>query len=84
MGYNVGGYELGLLADETPGEPKTANVLSYWGVDDIEAAVQGFLSHGASPNEPPVNVGGEIMVPSVKESWGNVIGFIHNPAFKLQ
>lgn len=82
-GFNIAGYELGLMPDDGPAEAKTANVLSYWGVDDIEAAVARFIAAGAEADAAPVNVGGEIMVASVKDPWGNVIGLIYNPEFKL-
>ena len=31
----------------------------------------------------PVNVRGEIMVAELKDPWGNTIGLIYNPEFKL-
>jgi lactoylglutathione lyase len=81
VGFNIAGYELGLMPDETPATAKTANVLSYWGVGDIDAAVARFIEAGAAADSDPVNVGGEIMVASVKDPWGNVIGLIYNPEF---
>jgi hypothetical protein len=33
--------------------------------------------------QKPNNVGGEIMVASIKDPWNNVIGIIYNPEFKL-
>jgi hypothetical protein len=30
-----------------------------------------------------MNVGGELMVCSVKDPWDNIIGLIYNPYFKL-
>ena len=83
VGFDVAGYELGLMGDATPSGEKTSNVLSYWGVADIEAAVKHFTDLGASADEPPTNVGGEIVVATVKDPWGNVIGLIYNPEFKL-
>lgn len=83
VGFNVGGYELGLLEDDAPAAAKTANVLSYWGVDDIERAVAHFIEAGAAEHTKPTNVGGEIMVATVKDPWGNAIGLIYNPEFKL-
>jgi lactoylglutathione lyase len=71
-GFNIAGYELGLMPDETPAGAKTGNVLSYWGVENIEATVARFIE-----------AGGEIMVASVKDPWGNVIGLIYNPDFTL-
>ncbi len=83
IGFSVAGCERGLMLDDAPGAPKTANVLTYWGVDDIDDAVKSFLALGATEDEAPVNVGGEVMVASVKDPWGNVIGLIYNPESKL-
>jgi len=83
VGFNVGGYELGLMKDDTPAAAKTSNVLSYWGVDDIDPAVERFVELGATVDANPVNVGGEIVVASVKDPWGNVVGLIYNPDFRL-
>ena len=83
VGFNIGGYELGLLPEEEPNENKTANVLSYWGVEDIEKEYQRLLDLGASEHEKPTNVGGELMVAALKDPWGNVIGLIYNPYFKI-
>ena len=81
IGFSVAGYELGLMEDKTPADRKSENVLSYWGVEHIEQEFNRFLERGASEHERPVNVGGEIMVASVKDPWGNVIGLIYNPEF---
>ena len=80
VGFNIGSYELGLQPDEAI---KGDNVVTYWGVDDIEGEYTRFLSLGAMPHEAPQNVGGEIMVASVKDPWDNIIGLIYNPEFKL-
>ncbi len=83
VGFNIAGYELGLLPEEMPKTPKTANVVTYWGVKNIDSEYQRFLDLGAKEHEKPMNVGGELMVASVKDPWGNVIGLIYNPYFKL-
>lgn len=83
VGFNVAGYELGLMKDSLAAGEKTANVLTYWGVDEIDAAFSALLAAGATADTKPVNVGGEIMVASVKDPWGNVIGIIYNPEFAL-
>ena len=83
VGFNVAGYELGLMKDDVPPADKTSNVLSYWGVEDIEQAVRRFIELGAAEDTKPTNVGGDIMVASVKDPWGNVIGLIYNPEFRL-
>lgn len=83
VGFNVAGYELGLMPDDMPAADKTDNVLSYWGVEDITAEFTRLKSLGATAESDPVNVGGEIMVAELKDPWGNTIGLIYNPEFKL-
>jgi len=84
VGFNIGGYELGLLPEEDPSSPKTDNVISYWGVDDINKTYSHLIKLGAVPHEQPTNVGGKLWVASVKDPWGNVIGIIYNPDFKVE
>jgi predicted enzyme related to lactoylglutathione lyase len=82
VGFNVGGYELGLLPEA--GSVTTAdNVLSYWGVDEVQKAYDHFIALGATEHEKPTNVGGEIVTATVRDPWGNVVGMIYNPEFKL-
>lgn len=83
VGFNIAGYELGLMPDDTSPEEKSENVLTYWGVGDIDAAMAAFLAAGATVHEEPVDVGEKIMCASVRDPWGNVIGLIDNPHFKL-
>ena len=84
IGFDIGGYELGLMPDATGAANKTANVLTYWGVDDVEAEVARLLDLGAAAHTAPMNVGGEIVVASVTDPWGNAIGLIDNPDFKAR
>ena len=83
MGFDVGGYELGLQPDPNSDQEKSKNVYTYWGVENIEKEYQRFLDLGATEDEKPNNVGGDIMVATVKDPWGNLIGLIYNPHFKL-
>jgi len=83
VGFNIGGYELGLLPDEATNKEPADNVLSYWGVDNINEVFERLISLGATVHEAPNNVGGELMVASVRDPWNNVIGMIYNPAFKI-
>jgi len=80
VGFNIQGYELGLLPDDSV---KGDNVLSYWGVEDIQIAYNHLIELGATTHEEPNNVGGELMVASVYDPWKNIIGIIYNPYFKL-
>jgi lactoylglutathione lyase len=83
VGFNVAGYELGLLPDDTRTTDKSDNVLTYWGVEDIESGVARLIELGAREHTAPTNVGGEIVVASVLDPWGNAIGIIYNPEFAL-
>lgn len=83
VGFNIGGYELGLLPNEHPEMVKSDNILGYWGVDDIQKEYQLLLELGAKEHEAPHSVGDPLMVASVRDPWNNVIGLIYNPAFKL-
>lgn len=84
VGFSIKGYELGLLPEEHAVAKKTDNVLSYWGVSDIQKTYDHFLSIGATIHEAPNNVGGELMVATIKDPWNNCIGLIYNPDFKLE
>ena len=83
VGFNIGGYELGLQPEEKDKNLKTKNVFSYWGVENIHEAYSHLINLGASKHEEPNNVGGELMVASVYDPWKNIIGIIYNPYFKL-
>lgn len=80
VGFNIAGYELGLQPEETA---KGENVVVFWGVTDIEAEYERFLKLGATAVEKPTNVGGKILVATIKDPWGNLIGLIYNPEFSL-
>jgi lactoylglutathione lyase len=82
VGFNIAGYELGLQPQE-PNIEKAESIITYWGVSDVESEYERMLALRATPNEKPTNVGGEIVVASVKDLWGNIIGIIYNPEFKL-
>ena len=83
VGFNIQGYELGLLPEGNETNLKGENVLSYWGVEDIQKELERLIELGATIHEKPINVGGELLVCSVKDPWSNIIGLIYNPYFKL-
>lgn len=84
VGFNIGGYELGLQPEEKSETIKTENIIAYWGVIDIEKEYNRLIELGATAHEKPNNVGGELVVASVKDPWGNLIGIIYNPYFKIE
>jgi catechol 2,3-dioxygenase-like lactoylglutathione lyase family enzyme len=75
VGFQVAGYELGLLPDANVEEGAQV----YWGVDDVQAAVDEALTAGASPHTEPSDVGGGIMTALVTNPDGGIVGFIFNP-----
>lgn len=81
VGFNVGGYELGL---DPHAKPISAGVVTYWGVADIHAAHKRLLSLGAKEHEPIQDVGENILVASLLDPFGNIIGLIKNPHFKAK
>ena len=52
-------------------------------VDDIATEFARLKSLGTTAESDPLNVGGDIMVAELKDPWGNTIGLIYNPEFKL-
>lgn len=79
VGFQVGGFELGLIPDGTPGGDGATPI---WGVDDVAAEVDRFVALGATVIEPAHDVGGDIIVATVADPWGNRIGLIFNPHFR--
>jgi predicted enzyme related to lactoylglutathione lyase len=84
VGFNIGGFELGLNPDASKVTPGSSGVVAYWGVTNAEAAFQHALRHGAGEHEPLQEVGGGIKVATVTDPFGNLIGIIENPHFKLE
>ena len=84
VGFNIGGYELGLLPAEKEYSEKTDNIMTYWGVENIQDVFNRMLTLGATIHEEPHSVGGPVMVATVKDPWGNVIGLIYNPVFEAE
>lgn len=84
VGYRIGGYELGLLPTEDETSITGNSVLAYWGVEDIEESIRTMLDMGAGKIDEAQDVGGGVIVASVSDPWGNIIGLIYNPHFKIQ
>ncbi len=83
VGFNVGGYELGLDPDLTASKPGADGPHAYWGVEDAAGALERLLSLGAREHRPVQEVGGGIKVASVLDPFGNAFGIIENPHFQL-
>ena len=83
VGFNIGGYELGLQPVERGQAVDAGRVVVYWGVPDIDVALAHLLEVGARLNEAVQEVGGGIKVATVRDPFGNILGIIENPHFSL-
>lgn len=84
VGFNVGGYELGLDPDSssTP-DGAGGGAVVYWGVADSSSALERLLFLGATARTAVQEVGEGIKVATVLDPFGNIFGVIENPHFKL-
>ena len=82
VGFKVGGFELGLDPDLTGVKPGN-NAVVYWGVTDAKAAHARLLALGARESKPLEEVADGVFVATVLDPFGNVLGIIENPHFKL-
>jgi predicted enzyme related to lactoylglutathione lyase len=78
VGFSVGGFELGLVPDATPG---TTGPQPLWGVANADAAFKRLIDLGATALEPVTEVGEGIKVAAVTDPFGNRLGIIENPLF---
>lgn len=81
VGFQIGGFELGLDPDCSRVQPGEGGSAAYWGVAEIDLAYESFIESGATALEPPHEVGGDIRVAMVADPFGNAIGLIQNPSF---
>jgi len=78
VGFEVGGFELGLIPD---GQPGATGAVAYWGVADAAAALVRMQELGAELRDDVMDVGGGIKTATVMDPFGNVFGVIENPHF---
>jgi predicted enzyme related to lactoylglutathione lyase len=78
VGFNVGGFELGLIPD---GEASRAGAQPLWGVGNIDEVFAKLVALGATPIETPKEVGDGVKVAAVEDPFGNRLGLIENAHF---
>lgn len=76
VGFDVAGYELGLMPTEG-----AAETVTYWGARDVGVAVAALEGRGAIVRDAIADVGEGIRVATVTTPDGSVIGIIENPNF---
>lgn len=81
VGFNIGGFELGLDPDTTHMSMGVAGSVAYWGVADAAASAARLERLGATVLEPVRDVGDGIKVATLRDPFGNALGIIENPNF---
>jgi predicted enzyme related to lactoylglutathione lyase len=84
VGFNVGGFELGLHPTEAGQKSGPGGAVPYWGVERMAEAWPRLLELGAQAVDTPSDVGGGIQVAVVSDPFGNLLGVIENPHFPNQ
>jgi predicted enzyme related to lactoylglutathione lyase len=84
VGFRCCGFELGIVPDAHAGPNRAPAGVAYWGVADAQAAYKRLIELGAKELEPVQDVGGGILIGSVHDPFGNVLGVIQNPHFKIE
>lgn len=81
VGFNIGGFELGITPADTAQPDRAEAGIAYWGVTDAHATWARLVSLGATPHEPIQDVGEGILIGSLHDPFGNILGIIENPHF---
>src|SRR5437667_8672649 len=74
VGFNVGGFELGLhpMGEQSPSG--AGGAVPYWGVERMADAWPRLLSLGATRVDEPQDVGEGIVVATARDPFGNLLG----------
>ena len=81
VGFNVGGFELGLHPQEASAITGPGGATAYWGVESIAKEWDRLIRLGARSVSPVMDVGDGIKVGTLADPFGNLVGIIENPHF---
>lgn len=81
VGYNVGGFELGLHPQEGDQRAGAGGPVSYWGVSNLAEFRERLIERGAGAVSKIDDVGEGIRVATLTDPFGNLVGLIENPQF---
>jgi predicted enzyme related to lactoylglutathione lyase len=81
VGFDVGGFELGLDPDTAAVRPGAGGAVVYWGVVDADGVLARLTELGADVVEPVTDVGGGVRSAVVRDPFGNLFGILENPHF---
>jgi predicted enzyme related to lactoylglutathione lyase len=72
VGFKVGDHEVGL--DPNAHHKGITAPLDYWDVADIKTTVKAFVEAGATVQEDVKDVGGGMLIATIRDADGNLIG----------
>ena len=81
VGFNVAGFELGLVPEDRVPPSREGAVAVYWGVANIQEGLDQLLAIGATKTADIQDVGGGIKKVIVLDPFGNPFGLMENPNF---
>lgn len=77
VGFDVDGQELGLDPDVSTRGPGPGGGIAFWKVSDIHAVWARLTEElGGTPDTAPHGVGGDILMATVGDPSGNLVGLI--------
>lgn len=77
VGFRVGDQEVGL--DPNGHSQGMTGPVFYWQVDDIKESLKLLLDAGAEAQRAVTDVGGGMLIASVKDADGNITGLRQSP-----
>jgi CheY-like chemotaxis protein len=77
VGFMINGGELGL--DPNAAKQGLTYPVAYWHVSNVAEAVKQLAADGVTVNAEPKDVGGGMMVATLKDASGNIFGIIDDP-----
>jgi predicted enzyme related to lactoylglutathione lyase len=77
VGFRVGDQEIGL--DPNGHNQGMTGPIGYYQVDDIKKSLQSLLDAGGQVQQAVKDVGGGMLIASVKDADGNIIGLKQLP-----
>ncbi|HTV93730.1 MAG TPA: VOC family protein [Verrucomicrobiae bacterium] len=73
VGYKSGNVEIGLVPSQG------ASAIAFWNVSDIAASVKALVDAGGTVVQDPTDVANGLLVATVKEPSGTVVGLRQFP-----
>ncbi len=76
VGFDVGGFELGLDPDAQAHPPGGGGGLAYWRVADLDAAWAHLVALGATPEAEPHAIDPTLRMARLRDPFGNTLGLL--------